>query len=133
MRQVQKRYLREFLPAMLGYVAAILACGWLLKGPLVDAGPGLRGMISLLPVLPIAFVLRAIVRVIRDNDELQRRIDLEAIAVASLAVGAGYFTLGLLAAADVIAVPGDVAMIWVLPALCGAFGLAKLWALRRYR
>lgn len=133
MRPVEKRYLREFTPAMLGYVAAILACGWLLEGPLAGAPSWSRGVVSLLPVLPIALVVRAIVRVIRDNDELQRRIELEAIAVATMVVGVGYFTLGLLASAGVIAIPGDVAMIWVLPALCAAYGISKLWASRRYR
>lgn len=118
---------------MLAYVVVILACAWLLKHPLADAGPWLRGGVSLLPVVPIAFFSRAMVRFIRDNDELQRRIDLEAIAIASLIVAIGYFTLGLLAAADVISIAGDVAMIWVLPALCGTFGLVKLWSARRYQ
>ncbi len=133
MRSVERRYRREFFPAMFAYVLVILACSWILKHPLADADPWVRGAVSLLPVVPIAFFARALVRFIRDNDELQRRIDLEAIAIASLIVAILYFTLGLLAAAEVIAVRGDAAMIWVLPALCGTFGVVKVFSARRYR
>ena len=133
MRPVDKRYLREFMPAMLAYVVILSACSWALKAPLADSGALLRGLVALLPVLPIALVLRAVVRLIRDSDELQRRIDLEAIAIAALVVGMGYFTLGLLVDAQVLAVPGQVALIWALPLLCLVFGLAKCLAQRRYR
>jgi hypothetical protein len=133
MRAVEKRYLREFIPAMSAYVLAIVLCSWLLKRPLAGAEPALRAAVALLPALPIMLVLRAVVRVIRDNDELQRRIDLEAIAVAALVVGLGYFAAGLLVAAGVLAVPGQVALVWALPLLCLAYGVAKCIALRRYR
>ncbi len=133
MRPVERRYRREFFPAMLAYVVLILACTWLLKHPLKDAELWLRAAVSLLPVVPIAFFARALVRFIRDNDELQRRIDLEAIAIATLIVSMGYFTLGLLDAANVISIAGDLAMIWVLPAMCGTFGIVKLFSARRYR
>lgn len=133
MRQVDRRYLREFMPAMLAYVVVLLACSWLLKAPLADAGAPVRGLVALLPVLPIVLVLRAVVRLIRDSDELQRRIDLEAIAISALVVGMGYFTLGLLAAARVLVVPGQVALLWALPLLCLVYGLAKCLAQRRYR
>ncbi len=133
MRPVERRYRREFFPAIFAYVLAILFTTWMLGAVLADAGAWLRGVVALLPVLPIAFVARAMVRVIRDNDELQRRIDLEAVAVASLLIGMIYFSVGLLALADVVEVRSDIAMIWVLPALCGTFGIVKVFSARRYR
>ncbi|GAB3737194.1 hypothetical protein GCM10028862_22420 [Luteimonas pelagia] len=133
MRAVEKRYVREFIPAMALYAVIVFACGWALKGPLAGAEPLVRGLVSVLPLAPIALVLRAIVRVIRDSDELQRRIDLEAIAVATLVVGTGYFTLGLMDAAGVIEVPGEVALLWALPLLSLTYGISKLVATRRYR
>jgi len=133
MRPVEKRYQREFVAGMFAYVVILFACTWLLRFPLADASLWVHAGLSLLPVLPVAYVARSMVRLIRDSDELQRRIDLEAIAVASLFVTMGYFTAGLLAASDVIKVAGDVAMIWVLPLWCLAFGLAKCWSARRYR
>src|SRR4249920_2935919 len=126
MRPVHRRYLREFIPAMLGYVLLILgSMSWLRYG---QPPANWRPVIALLPVLPILLVMRAMVRVIRDSDELERRIELEAVAISALLVGTGFFSAGLLAAAQVIALDGDAVAIWVLPALCGLYGIAKCWA-----
>src|SRR6476659_2510698 len=88
---MRRRYLREFMPAMLGYVVAVFLSVWLLKR--VDA-PALRALIALLPVPAIALALRAIVRRIRDADELQRRIELEAVSIAAAFVSLGYLAAG---------------------------------------
>ena len=76
---VRRRYLREFLPAMVGYVAAVFLSVWLLKR--VDA-PALRALIALLPVPAIALAMRAIVRRIRDADELLYGDEFRAFADA---------------------------------------------------
>jgi len=133
MRPVQKRYRREFSIAMVSYMAVLVASISLLKAYGDELGLLARALLALLPMLPIALLARAIVRVIRDSDELERRIDLEAAAIAGLAVGLGFFSLGLLASGEVIVLDGSAVAIWVFPALCGTFGLAKLWASRRFR
>ena len=79
------------------------------------------------------FALRAVVRLILAGDELQRRIDLEAIAMASVLVGLGTLTLSLLMVADVFQMSGRQAMLWVLPALWLTYGVTKAWLSRRYR
>ena len=127
---VRRRYLREFLPAMAGYVAAVFLSVWLLKR--VDA-PALRALIALLPVPAIALAMRAIVRRIRDADELQRRIEVEAVSIAAAFVSLGYLAAGFLQRARVIDVPSSVAMIWVFPLVCLSFGVAKVVLGRRYR
>jgi hypothetical protein len=127
---VRRRYLREFLPAMAGYVAAVFLSVWLLKR--VDA-PALRALIALLPVPAIALAMRAIVRRIRDADELQRRIEVEAVSIAAAFVSLGYLAAGFLQRAKVIDVPSSAAMIWVFPLVCLSFGVAKLVLGRRYR
>jgi len=131
MRAVHKRYLREFIPAMLAYVALILLFGTL--GPKTE-GMAWRVLLALLPLLPVALVIRAIVRVIRDQDELERRIDLEAIAIAAMSTGFGYFSFGLLLSAGVgWEVGADAVAVWVMPCLFASFGVAKLLIARRYR
>lgn len=131
MRAVHKRYLREFILAMSAYVVLIV-----LYGVLMPRTQGMlwRVMLAVLPLLPVVLVIRAIVRVIRDQDELERRIDLEAIAIAAMSTGFGYFSFGFLLNAGIglKVSPADVA-IWVLPCLFGTFGLAKLLVARRYR
>ncbi|MGN6481311.1 hypothetical protein [Luteibacter sp.] len=129
MRAVHKRYLREFFPAMVGYMILLFASvSWLksLDGTLA------RTLVTLLPALPIAFVIRAMVRVIRDQDEFERRIDLEAIAIAGGIGGFGFFTYGLLLNARVLEQPtGASVAVWVFPILLGLFGVAKC-AIRFY-
>jgi hypothetical protein len=129
MRPVHKRYLREFFPAMLAYVILLfVSVAWLktLEGTVA------RTLVTLLPVLPIAFVIRAMVRVIRDQDEFERRIDLESIAIAGGIGAFGFFTYGMLLNARVIASPpAEAVAIWVLPVLLGCFGVVKC-AVRLY-
>ena len=123
MRAVHKRYLREFWPAMAAYVVLLLGSVWLLRH--LESTP-LRVLATLVPVIPIVFVLRAMFRVIRDQDELERRIDLESIVAAGAVVGLGFFTYGLLLSANVLPQPrAETVAIWVLPALFACFGIAK--------
>ena len=127
---LRRRYLREFLPAMAGYVVTLGASLWLLK---VVEEPVLRAMLALLPVPPVALAVRAIIRHIRDSDELQRRIELEAVSVATALVSMLYFAGGLLQMAKVIDIPSGQAMFWVFPMVCMTYGLAKAFVAGRYR
>jgi len=127
---LRRRYLREFMPAIVGYVVAVFLSVWLLKR--VDA-QALRALIALLPVPAIALAMRAIVRRIRDADELQRRIELEAVSIAAGFVSLAYLAAGFLQRAGVIDVPSSAAMIWVFPLVCFTFGLSKVVLSRRYR
>ena len=123
MRAVHKRYLREFFPAMFAYVLLILlSVSWLktLEGTVA------RTVVTLLPTIPVAFVIRAMVRVIRDQDEFERRIDLEALAVAGGIGSFGFFTFGMLLNAKVLAAPpAEAVAIWVMPVMMFVFGMAK--------
>lgn len=129
-RALNRRYLREFLPAMAGYVLALLLSVWLLKQ--VEA-PALRALVALLPVPPIALAVRAVVRYIRDADELQRRIELEAVCIATALVSLGYLAAGFLQSAKVVDIDAAAAMIWVFPLTCASYGLAKVAVSRRYQ
>lgn len=130
MRAVHKRYLREFLPAMLAYVVLIALSGLLLPK---TAGWPWRVALALLPLLPIVLAIRAMVRVLRDQDELERRIDLESLAIDAMATGFGFFSFGLLLADVGWQVRGGAVAIWVMPCLFVTFGLAKLLVVWRYR
>jgi len=126
---LRRRYLREFIPPMAAYLVLVIASMWLLHQ--VQA-PLLRALIALLPVPPIALAMRAIMRYIRDTDELQRRIELEALSISTALVSLGYLTAGFLQKARVIDVPSSVAMIWVFPLVCLSYGVAKVVIGRRY-
>ena len=127
---LRSRYLREILPAMVGYVLTLFLSLWLLKR--VEE-PGLRALVALLPVPAIGMALRAIIRYIRDVDELQQRIELEAVSFAAAFVSMAYITGGFLQLARVIDIPSSVAMIWVFPLIGLSYGLAKVIVARRFQ
>ena len=127
--KLRKRYTREVMLAMAGYVVLLMLSILLLKR--VEDGL-LRALIALLPVPPMMLVLRAMIRYIRDADELQQRIELEAVSFATAFISLVYLTGGFLQSAKVIDVPSNVAMIWVFPLVCLSYGLAKAVVARRY-
>ena len=127
---LRRRYLREFLPPMAGYMVALWISLVLLRR--VEA-EWLRAVVALLPLPPIGFAMRAIVRYIRDTDELQRQIELEAVSIATALVSMLYLAGGFLQAAKVVDIPASAAMIWVFPLVCLVYGMAKILVARRYR
>ena len=128
-KALMHRYYRDVIPAMSAYIAVMLVWKKLLNW--VDS-PILRVLVALLPALLIIWIMRAFVRYVGDADELQRRIELESGAVAGLVISAGYMAAGFLQTADLINVPSKVAMLWVFPLLCFAYGIAKVFIARRY-
>ena len=127
---LQRRYTRSLMASMGVYALVLFASMWLLQR--VDAVP-LRFAIALAPVVPIGFAVRAMIRFVRDLDEMQQRIELESVGIATLSVSMLYMTGGLLQQAQLLQVPGGVAMIWVFPLVCFTYGLAKAFVMRRYR
>lgn len=127
---LRRRYLREFVPPMVAYVLVLFASVWLLKRLPEPGVP--RALVALAPVLPIAIALRAIVRYVRDLDELQQRIELEAVSIASALVSLAYLAAGFLQVAKVIDIAAADAMIWVFPLICFTYGVAKAVVARRF-
>ena len=125
-----RRYLRALWPIMVAYSLTLFLSLWLLKRG-IDAVP-LRALVAILPALPIALLMRAALRYLREIDELQRRIETEAIGIASLLVALLYFAGGLLQKAKVIDLDAAAAMIWVFPLLCATYGITKMVLARRY-
>jgi hypothetical protein len=128
---LRRRYLREFVPAVLGYAAMlILSLQWLKH---IGADQvGLRAGVALLPIAPIALMLRAIVRRIRDADELQRRIELESISLATATVSLLYMAGAFLQLAKVIDLAAADTLLWMFPLVCLVYGLVKSVVARRF-
>jgi putative transcriptional regulator len=73
----------------------------------------LRYGVALLPVIPIALAVIAYIRYLRRLDELQQRIQLEALALSVGVTGLLTFALGLL---ENVGGP-QVSLVWVFPIL----------------
>ncbi|HEX5757019.1 MAG TPA: hypothetical protein VFY12_11800 [Arenimonas sp.] len=127
-----RRYRRQLLTAALVYVGVLFASVYLLRTVAAEWPAALRALLALAPLLPVGLMARAMVAGIRDSDEFQRQLQLEAAAVAGLVIGLGYFSLALLAKAGLLTLDPVATAVWVFPGLCLAFGLAKYWLGRSY-
>ena len=126
-----RRYMRALWPLMIGYSLALFASVWLLKRGIDSTA--LRARLALLPAIPLALLLPVGMRYLREIDELQRRIETEAIGFAAVLVSLLYFAGGMLQKAKVIALDAGMAMIWVFPMTMLVYAVAKYIAVRRYR
>lgn len=120
-----KRYLKEFLISMAVYSLLVPLSMRLLRGHEHTAmGYGL----AFLPIIPSAFALWAFLRFFRGLDELQRRIQLEAVAFSFLATC--FITLTWAFQQNAGLPRFDVS--WVAPLLIMLWGFGLGIAKRRY-
>ncbi len=120
-----KRYLKEFGGAMAAYTAIVPVSMWMLRG---HEHTALGYAIAFLPIIPSALALWAFMRMFRTLDELQRRIQFEAVAFSFLATCLITLTWAFQQNAGLPRF--DVS--WVAPLLILLWGLGLGIAKRRY-
>lgn len=126
MKAAARAYTIQFFSAMGAYVILIIVSITLLKS---NPTAPWRGLVAVLPVIPASLVVLAVVRYISRMDELQRRIQLDALGAASGATALLTFTWGLLENAGF----PRLSMLWILPLMCLLWGIAAGVAAYRYR
>jgi 1,4-dihydroxy-2-naphthoate octaprenyltransferase len=129
-RAVDRRYVREFVPAMVAYSVLMLFIWPLQKG--MPAG-WLKTVLVLSPMLPIAWAILASIRQVLASDELERRQHLEALAIGVAIVSVVSLALGLLCAAKVIALDSTPVLLMVYPAICITYGSTRCFLVWRTR
>jgi len=120
-----KRYLKKFLGSMALYTVIVPISMRLLRG---HEHTPLGYAIAFLPIIPSALALWAFMRMFRGLDELQRRIQLEAVAFSFLATCLITLTWAFQQNAGLPRF--DVS--WVAPLLIALWGLGLGIAKRRY-
>jgi hypothetical protein len=125
MNDATRSYLKEFGAAMLAYSVVLP-----ISIVLIQANPHApwRFPLALAPVVPAALAMWAYVRALGRMDELQRRIQLEALALACGGTGLLTFSYGFL---EDVGFP-HVSLIWVLPLLIALWGVGVAAASRKY-
>jgi len=128
MTPAAKRYTRWFLFWMMLYSVAVLGSAAL--DARIELPDPVRIGLALSPVPPALMGLREFVIFFRALDEVQARIQSEAILIAAGVVGFATFAWGFV----------EVRMDWphlpaimVLPALAAVWGVALPFVSRRYR
>ena len=129
MRQPLRRY---YLHSILPLAAMTLLL--LLRPTLLahlDAPPA-RVAVTLLPLLPVVLVFHLFLRYLRECDELERKVELDALAysaIATLLVGIGCVLLG---DAGLLLLPAEWAAAAILLTQTLVYGAARLWLQQRY-
>ena len=126
-QQVRRRYNREFSFSMIGYAITLIASITILKR--IELAQSLKVIITLLPAIPVTFVFIAVMRAVRDSDELQQRVHLLATTFAAVLTGLVTFTYGFL---ENIGFP-KLSTFAILPMLFFFWGISLPWFSKRYQ
>lgn len=127
-RYTEKQYRRHMFSVMAIYVALML-----LEWPHVRSVSSLPWKIAmaLAPAIPVIIVIWLMAKRLMHSDELEQRLHLMALSVATGMICALTLIGGFLCAAGVIALGGDI-LIWVAPILSLIYGATHVWLRRRY-
>lgn len=126
MDKISKRYTKEFALSMAAYVVTLIGSVSLLK--FMDTGSIFRIPLAIVPIVPVFFVLIAFVRYLNAIDELQQRIQLQAIGFAAGAVSLLTFGYGLL---ENVGFP-PFSIFLVFPVMVMIWGLTSSFLSHRY-
>jgi hypothetical protein len=121
-----KRYIRDFLISMVLYCVVLIGAIMLYQA--LPQHPA-SALLMLLPLAPILFGFRVFIRWVRELDELQKRIQMEAFAFSLGMTGILSLTWGLLESAGL----PQISLIWVFPTSIMLWGLGQAIATRRYQ
>ncbi|MBA2394656.1 MAG: hypothetical protein H0V70_18160 [Ktedonobacteraceae bacterium] len=122
-----KLYVKEFSLAMGSYVIVMLVSVTLLN--ISPSGAWWRIPLALAPVVPALFALGAYMRFFSRMDELQRRIQSEALAFGFASAGILTFSYGFL---ENVGLP-RLSWIFVFPLMIAMWGIGVGIAARRYQ
>jgi hypothetical protein len=128
MKRAGKRYTRRMLIASVLYTAVIVAGVYSIAH--FDLPRWAIIVAALAPLAPALLMLRAYVTFVGEVDEFQRRIQSEAVLIAAGVVGFGTFAYGFL---EEWAGFPHLPLIWVLPSLIAAWGVALFFVRQKYK
>ena len=127
-RYTEKQYRRHSVFLMSLYVAFTFLEWPYARGA---ASLPLKVVLAIAPTLPVIVLLWLMAKRVMSSDELQQRLHLMALSIATGVVAALSMLGGFLAAAGAIHLGGDI-LIWVFPALCLSYGIASKVFRNRY-
>ena len=125
-KQVMRRYLREFFLAMGMYVVILIVSVTLLKN--YEFPRVWQIIIAIAPALPVIFVIVAMMRLLKDSDELQQRVNLLATTFSAVLTGLFTFSYGFL---ENIGFPKFPTFAF-FPMLFMLWGLGRAYFTKRY-
>jgi hypothetical protein len=129
--QDKRRWNRQMFFAMSVYLVVLFVCTHYLKLTPQTTPPGaLRIVLALLPTLPVIWVMWSLIGLITRMDELHRRVNIEAFAIAAGITAFLSLTYGFLE--DFAGLPHIPAWWWFI-LIDFVWGGSTCLLLRRYR
>jgi hypothetical protein len=123
------RYLRYFVYSMIAYVItlalSLIALGFFADYPMLPA----RVVLALTPMVPVIFMLYSFLKYLGNIDELQQRIQLQAIGFAAGTTSLLTFSYGFL---EGVGFP-PISLLWVFPIMILLWGLGLIIISRRFQ
>jgi hypothetical protein len=126
MSPAAKRYIIQVISLMTAYVVMLFLSIWLLGRV---SSIGWRIPIAVLPVVPLLFVVWAVIQFVRSMDELQKAIHFEAVTFSFLMTAVVTLTYGFLENAGF----QRISVMYVPVLMCILWGVGSGLASRRYR
>lgn len=121
-----KRFLVEFIVILLVYIGCVVVSSSSVRSMPDGAG---KIALALLPVIPMIAMAVSIIRRLNSMDELGRKIQLEALAVAFVCTALTTFSYGFLETAGLPRL--SAFMVW--PIMGGVWCVATIIGTRRYQ
>ena len=126
-KELMRRYIRELIWSSIIYAIVLILSITLLKQ--FEFARVWQIVISLSPVIPVVFVILAIMRLMIYSDELQQRIQLFAISFSAALTGLITFSYGFLENVGFPKFP----TFYVLPMLIFIWGMSLRYFEKRYQ
>ena len=126
-KELMRRYIRELIWSSIIYAIVLIASITVLKQ--FEFPRVWQVTISLSPVIPVAFVILAIMRLTIHSDELQQRIQLSAVSFSAALTGLITFSYGFLENVGFPKFP----TFFVLPMLIFIWGMSLRYFEKRYQ
>lgn len=126
-KQVISRYGRELAFASIAYAALLVASIITLQR--FELSKAMQVIVTLLPAIPTAFVIIAIMRMLISSDELQQRIQLYATSFSAALTGFITFSYGFL---ENVGFP-KFSTFLVFPMLIAFWGISLGYFSRKYQ
>lgn len=126
--RVERGPFRGFVVSLTLLILSVIAVSW--SFAVYDIGPGLRLAMSFIPPAIWAVCIIFVLRMLRQLDELQRRIHLEALALAFPSLAVAILTCEYLRKAGIIT---SLKPDHILMMMMGLLLVSYLIAWRRYQ
>ena len=127
-KQVRRRYFVELFSSLIAYVVVLVAVN-LIADRSGTTNKTLLIVLSLLPMIPLAFAVAAAVRYVNDADELERHIQLNSLAITFATTAFASLSYGFLEGAGF----PRLSMFVVWPFMGAVWLVASLAMRLRYR